>query len=526
MSAFTDDTLIVNTTAGAVRGARDGNTNRWLGVPYAAAPVGPLRLRSPQPPTPWEGIRDAVEFGSAAPQEPTKVIPLPAGVKIDEDCLNVNIWVPERVEGDTRPRPVMVWVHGGAYFIGFSAQPIYNGRSLAENGDVIVVTLNYRLGALGFLDFTSMATPESPFESNLGMRDVIQALKWVRENIAAFGGDPHDVMLFGESAGGGVVTTLMTVPAASGLFHKAIAESSPATSVYGKERARGVALAYLDLLGVSEADAPTKLREMDAVEMAGVTTKLLNHVALTSPGTVAFAPVIDGDLIPDYPIKIFREGKQAHIPLLLGTNHDEAALFKMMKSPLMPISKPAIDKMFELVAHENPKLEGIEPGITEAYPDFPKQRGSMAISRDAGFWLPSIWVAEAHSRVAPTWMYRFDQAPNLMKIAGIGASHGTEIPYAFGTLPKKVSERNGLIFRLGGLKLARKISRRMQAHWLSFAVSSDPQTTNPDTGEEMPWPRYDEALRATLIINARDSIVNDPNRATRLAWGQRVVGFK
>ena len=526
MSAFTDDSLIVQTSAGTVRGARDGATNRWLGIPYAAAPVGDLRLRSPQPPVPWEGVRDALAFGSAAPQEPTKVIPLPVGVHIDEDCLNLNVWVPERVENDHKPRPVMVWVHGGAYFIGFSAQPIYNGRSLAENGDVIVVTLNYRLGALGFLDFTSLATPEAPFESNLGLRDVIQALRWVKENIAAFGGDPNDVTLFGESAGGGVVTTLMTVPSAQGLFHKAIAHSSPATSVYGPERARGVALAYLDLLGVSIYEAPTQLRELDAVAMAGVTTKLLNHVATTSPGTVAFAPVVDGDLITDYPVKLFRAGKAAKIPLIIGTNRDEAALFKMMKSPLMPITKPSIDEMFELVGADNPALLGIEPTVTAAYPEFPKQKGSMAISRDAGFWMPSVWVAEAHSRVAPTWMYRFDQAPPLMKLLGIGASHGTEIPYAFGTLPAKVSERNGLIFRLGGLRLARKISRRMQAHWLSMATTSDPHTTDPDTGTVMVWPRYDEALRATLLIDATDTIVNDPNSAQRTAWGERVLGFK
>src|SRR5512137_86838 len=138
MGAFTDDNLIVQTTGGKVRGTRDGLTNRWLGVPYAAPPVGKLRYRAPQPVKPWKGVRDALEFGHAAPQEPTKVIPLPAGITIDEDCLNLNIWVPERVEGDHAPRPVMVWLHGGAYFIGFSAQPIYNGRSLAENGDVIV----------------------------------------------------------------------------------------------------------------------------------------------------------------------------------------------------------------------------------------------------------------------------------------------------------------------------------------------------------------------------------------------------
>lgn len=526
MAAFTDDSLIVDTTAGKVRGARDGSTNRWLGIPYAAAPVGPLRYRAPQPVTPWVGVRDALSFGDAAPQEPTKVIPLPAGVSIDEDCLNLNVWVPERVANDHKPRPVMVWIHGGAYFIGFSAQPIYNGRDLAENGDVIVVTLNYRLGALGFLDFSSFSQGSNTFESNLGLRDIIQALQWVRDNIAAFGGDPNDVTLFGESAGGGCVTTLMTVPSAAGLFHRAIAHSSPATSVYKPERARDVALAYLDLLGVSPADAPQKLRELDAITLASVTTKLLNHVATTSPGTVAFTPIVDGDLIPDYPVKTFRAGKQTRIPLVIGTNHDEAALFKMMKSPLMPITESSITRMFTDVAAEDPKLAGLEPGVIAAYPSFPKQKGAMQISRDAGFRMPSIWVAEAHSKVAPTWMYRFDAAPPLMKLLGLGASHGTEIPYAFGTLPQKVSNKRAVIFRLGGLKTAWKISRRMQAHWLSFASSGDPATTHPDEDVMMPWPRYELPERRTLIIDTVDRVEADPDGVTRAAWGEHVVGFK
>ncbi|MDH6531960.1 para-nitrobenzyl esterase [Aurantimicrobium minutum] len=526
MDAFADPTLLVTTTTGVVRGAHDGNTHRWLGIPYATPPVGPLRLKAPLPAQPWEGVRDALEFGSAAPQEPTKVIPLPVGVEINEDCLNLNIWAPPRAHGDTRPRPVMFWIHGGAYFIGFSAQAVYNGRALAESGDVIVVTINYRLGALGWLDFTSFSDPADPFDSNLGMRDIVLALTWVKDNIAAFGGNPDDVTVFGESAGAGCVTTLMTMPVAEGLFHKAIAESSPATSVYKPERAAGVAQAYLDLIGVEAKDAAQRLREIDAVTLATQTTNLLNHVATTAPGTVAFAPVVDGDLIPGYPVAAFRAGKQHKVPLIIGTNHDEAALFKMMKSPLMPISESAIDEMFELVAKDNPALKGSEADIIAAYPEFPKQKGAMEISRDAGFRMPSIWVAEAHSRVAPTWMYRFDQAPPLMKLLGIGASHATELPYVFGTLPDKLSEKKALQFRLGGLKEAKEISRRIMARWLSFARTTNPVTTDTDTGLELSWPGYDEHTRTTLIINGTDTIENDPDGEIRKAWGEEILGFK
>lgn len=521
MDAFSDPSLLVSTTAGVVRGTQDGNTHRWLGVPYGKAPVGELRYRRSLPVEPWQGTRDALEFGNIAPQEPTKLIPIPTGVEIDEDCLNLNIWAPIPKPGD-KPKPVMFWIHGGAYFIGFSSQAVYNGRSLAENGDVIIVTVNYRLGALGWLDFSSL---DPSFENNMGLTDLVLALNWVKNNIAAFGGDPEDVTIFGESAGGGCVTTLMTMPEAKGLFHKAIAESSPATSVYKPERAALVAHAYLELMGVSTEDAPRYLRETDAKTLASFTTKLLDHVSLTWPGTVAFAPIVDGRFVPHYPVQTFRDGKQHKVPLIIGTNKDEAALFKMMKSPLMPISESSIQEMFDLMSKDHPDKDFDEERILDAYPDFPKQKGAMEISRDAGFRMPSVWVAEAHSKVAPTWMYRFDQAPPLMKLLGIGASHATELPYVFGTLPLKMNKK-ALQFRLGGLKEAWVISQRIQARWTSFARTSDPQTVDSETGQDLIWPRYDETTRATLIINGTDSIENDPDGGIRKAWGEQILGFK
>jgi para-nitrobenzyl esterase len=519
MSAFTDETLLVKTTGGIVRGSIDGDTHRWLGIPYATPPVGPLRFQPSLPVQPWKGIKDAVEFGDIAPQEPTKLIPIPPGVEINEDCLNLNIWAPKPHHGD-KPKPVMVWIHGGAYFIGFSSQKMYNGRPFAENGDVVIVTINYRLGALGWLDFSSL---DDSFSSNMGMTDIVQALKWVKENIAGFGGDPHNVTLFGESAGAGCVTTLMTMPAAEGLFHKAIAESSPATSVYKPKRAALVAQAYLDLVGVDKKDAVEYLHTTDAKTLASYTTKLLDHVALTWPGTVAFAPVVDGAFIPHYPVASFRKGRQHKVPLLIGTNKDEAALFKMMKSPLMPISESSVQEMFDLVLKDNPDVGVTEESILKAYPDYPKQKGAMEISRDAGFRMPSIWLAEAHSKVTPTWMYRFDQAPPLMKLLGIGASHSTELPYVFGTLPTKMNKQ-ALQFRLGGLKEAHAISERMQRRWVNFAHHSDPNITLEDGS--ISWPGYEEDARATLLIDGKDSIAYDPDGNIRQAWGEEVIGYK
>lgn len=517
MSASVSDDMIVATTTGRIQGDRVGHCARWRGIPYATPPVGDLRYRSPEPAKKWRDVRPALSFGNVSPQPTTKMIPIPEHLVQSEDCLSLNVWVPEAALTDGRPRPVMVWLHGGAYFIGFSAQPIYNGQALAEDGDVIVVTLNYRLGALGFLDFREFLG--SSAETNLGLRDILLALHWVRENIAAFGGNPENVTLFGESAGGGCVTTLMTMPAAKGLFHRAIAQSSPVTSVYGPERPALIAGMFLELAGVNPDRAATDLRKVDAHELAAHTMDLLNKVATTMPGTVAFAPVVDGDVVHEDPIVAFQAGRAHPVPLIIGTNKDEASLFKLMQSPLMPISKDAVERMFELVAEDNPTVDVSLSNISPAYRGYPGQKACMGISRDAGFRMPCIWAATAHSAFAPTWMYRFDQAPPLMKLMGLGAMHATELPYVFGTLPAKAGKKD-LVFRLGGLAAARRTMQRMHEHWISFARTGDPQAT-----ASRPWPQYRAKTRSTLIIDDADTVVNDPDGPVRRAWGDVPFGY-
>lgn len=517
MSASVTADMIVSTTAGRVQGDRVGHCARWRGIPYATPPEGDLRYRSPEPAKKWRDVRPALSFGNVSPQPTTKMIPLPPHIVQSEDCLSLNVWAPEAALTDGRPRPVMVWLHGGAYFIGFSAQPIYNGRALAEHGDVIVVTLNYRLGALGFLDFREFLG--SSAETNLGLRDILLALHWVRDNIAAFGGNPENVTLFGESAGGGCVTTLMTMPAASGLFHRAIAQSPPVTSVYGPERPALIAGTFLELAGVDPDRAATDLRKVDAHELAKHTMDLLNHVATTMPGTVAFAPIVDGDVVHEEPLVAFQAGRAHRVPLIIGTNKDEASLFKLMKSPLMPISKDSVERMFELVAQDNPAVDVTIAEISDVYRGYPRQQACMGISRDAGFRMPSIWAATAHSAFAPTWMYRFDQSPPLMKLMGLGAMHATELPYVFGTLPTKVGKKD-LAFRLGGLTAARRTMDRMHEHWLSFARTGDPEAS-----ASQPWPQYRAKTRSTLIINVTDTVVNDPDADVRRAWGDVPFGY-
>ena len=224
---------VVVTGSGALRGTDDGRVAVWRGVRYAQPPVGDRRWRAPVPVVAPEGVVDTTRFGHAAPQPVNTVIPLGDGVTADEDCLFLNVWRPSRAAA--RPRPVMVWVHGGAYTFGAASQSVYDGTALAEAGDAVIVTVNYRLGALGFLDLGAEHDGEA--DTNVALRDVLLALRWVRDNIAGFGGDPERVTVFGESAGGGLVTALLATPSAAGLFQRAIVQSSPASSMYGRRRA-------------------------------------------------------------------------------------------------------------------------------------------------------------------------------------------------------------------------------------------------------------------------------------------------
>ncbi len=241
---MSDDHAAVTYADGTVRGRRLADLLSWRGIPYAAPPVGPLRLRAPRPVSPWAGVRDALSFGPPAPQRRRRG---------SEDCLTLNIL--RQAEPSTAPRPVMVYIHGGAHTSGTSAAPMYSGASLVRRGDVVFVSLGYRLGALGYLDFREFSTPENTFDVNLGLRDQIAALEWVQRNIAAFGGDPTNVTLFGESAGADAVVTLMCTPAARGLFARAIAQSPPPATSNGTELAGLWAREFLDLAGVSRADA-------------------------------------------------------------------------------------------------------------------------------------------------------------------------------------------------------------------------------------------------------------------------------
>src|SRR6516165_83080 len=508
---------VVETTFGPVLGTDDGEIRTWKGIRYAAPPVGALRFRMPEPPQRWTEVADATSFGPACPQPTFPNMPLDLGAPQGEDCLSLNIWA----SADTEPgdaRPVLVWLHGGAYILGSGSQPLYDGRRLVSGGDVVLVTVNHRLGALGFLDLSSFNTAGRRFDSNLGLHDVLAALRWVRDNIAAFGGDPQRVTLFGESAGAGIITTLLASPAADGLFAGAIAQSSPATSVYDRDRAQRVAVSVLDKLGIAPSGVG-RLLDAPIAAILAASQEVFDEVPVRNPGTLAFVPIVDGELLHDYPVKLAQQGRSHAIPLIIGTNKHEAALFRLMRSPLMPITPRAITSMFTQIAAEQPDLQlPTQEQIVSAYSRLRRKARFLRIATDVGFRMPSVWLAEGHSRVAPVYLYRFDYSTPLLKVLLVSAAHATELPYVWGNLgaPKDPT------LKLGGAKTAKAVSKRLRTRWINFAAEAKPA----GPAGEPDWAPYQLADRACLIINKRDAVVHDVDAQIRAAWGSEIVGFR
>ena len=542
------DPLEIRVTGGLVRGVSERGIRAWRGIPYAAAPMGPRRFRAPAPVEPWPGVRDATEFGPVAPQSHKgQFIGAHPRIPQSEDCLNLNVMAPDAAVEDGDLRPVMVFIHGGAYSVGSSRETPRQGEGLVRRGGIVFVGINYRLGALGYLDFTRYSTPERPFESNLGLRDQVAALAWVRANIRAFGGDPEAVTLFGESAGGNAVTTLMTVPAAAGLFQRAIAQSSPPNAVYPPaltsewaatfvgilaEQTPGVADDAADLVhpaaqlvserasrddhgarallpeaveppvasGLTDADAVRLLLEAGPARLARAATTLTVRSPDLYPGTIPLCPVIDGDFLPERPLDAFRDGRAHRIPLIIGTNEREGSLF----SGRIDILASTPPRMRAVFANTKKKAK---KALKAQYPGIPAARASLDFGGDYSFWYPSVKVGERHSRYAPVHFYRFDAAPRLLRRMGLDATHGLELFPLFDRLDGWFGR--GMTV-LGGRRAFKAIGARMQGWWLSFA-----RTGTPDAA----WPVYTEAERLTLIIDTRDRVVADPNAERRIAWG-------
>jgi len=476
----------------------------WRGIPYAAPPVGDLRFRAPRPAAPWAGEFDASDFGPVAPQDRTgQFTGPPVGIPMDEDCLTINVMAPQQ----GRALPVMVWIHGGAYSVGSSRELRFQGEALAREG-VLFVSFNYRLGALGYLDLARFSTPARPIENNLGLRDQVAALEWVRDNIAGFGGDPGQVTLFGESAGANAVTTLLTVPSARGLFARAIAESPPPDAIYTRPLTAEWGQRYVELLSevvdnsstdsTSDEDAGELLTGARIDDLVAATTRLQLMTPDEYPGTIALCPVIDGEFLPERPLSAYAEGRAAPVPLLIGTNAREGSLFRG-RLDILATTPPRIRAIFARTRKRSRKA------LKAEYPGLPARRPAADFGGDYAFWYPTVKVAERHARFAPVYFYRFDIAPRLLRLAGYDATHGLEMYALFDLLDGPFGR---MITVLGGRRAFRAAGSRMRGHWLAFARGEAPQG----------WPQYTRGKRRTLIIDAVDRVEEDPNRHRRIAW--------
>jgi len=498
--------LDVRTAQGVARGVSRAGVEAWRGLPYAAPPVGGLRWRSPRPAVPWEGVRDASRFGPVAWQSRSgNFVGAAKGQEMSEDCLTVNVLRPA---GAGEGLPVMVFVHGGAYAVGSSAEHPHNGEALVREGGIVYVSFNYRLSALGYIDFSHYSTPDRPIESNLGLRDQVAALEWVRDNIAAFGGDPGNVTVFGESAGGNAVTTLMATPAARGLFARAIAQSAPPNALYAPDLTSRWADEFLEALtarlepaGVESTtaeDAALMLAVAEPHDLVEAAVALTLATPDRDPGTIALCPVIDGEYLPARPLDAFKDGSAMRVPLIIGTNDREGSLFTG-RLDILATTPPRIRSIFSKTKKKARKA------IKAEYPGLPAKRAAADFAGDYAFWYPTVKVAERHSRFAPVYFYRFDIAPRLVRALGFDATHGLELFALFDRMDGRFGRAMGI---LGGRRAFKRTGERMRAHWIEFARS----------GTAAGWPRYEETDRVTLIFDETDRLESDPRSTRRRAW--------
>ncbi|MBI3678242.1 MAG: carboxylesterase/lipase family protein [Proteobacteria bacterium] len=489
---------------GRLAGLSKEGIQRFTAIPYAKPLTGTLRWRAPEPAEPWAGVRDATRFGAISPQVPTQLEVLMGSTlgEQSEDCLNLNVYT--RACDDAK-RPVMVWIHGGAFVIGAGSQGIYNAKHLAARG-VVVVTINYRLGALGFLNLFDATDGKLAGSGAEGLADQILALHWVKANIAGFGGDPGNVTIFGESAGGMSVSALLASPPAKGLFHKAIAQSGAAHIGYEREKAARVARAMLDELGLSPGDAH---RVLDMPHAAIVKAQIALLAASRDGrdsrrlGGLPFQPTIDASILPAEPIVGIRAGSAKDIPLLTGTTRDEWKLFTAANPALRLMSGKTLGERIKRFAGEDRAGE-----MLAAYGEGSVFERFNALMTDKNFMVPATRLLEAQSAYAPVYGYRFDWASKLL--GGImGSCHALELGFVFGTHGEKLA---AAFFGKG--EAAEALSCAMQESWVQFAKTGNPATDT--TGD---WPRYNMQSRGiTIFGDGAPHIAHAPNEARRKSW--------
>ncbi|MFF3740034.1 carboxylesterase/lipase family protein [Streptomyces sp. NPDC002566] len=494
--------LVVRTAAGAVRGRREDDLTVFRGIPFAAPPVGEARFQAPRPPQPWDGVRDAYAFGPPPPQEAgLQGLAATREAPTGDDWLTVNVWTPETGGPGTdtaeAARPVMVWIYGGAYKLGHSGSPGYDAQHIARAGDLVVVTLNYRVGIEGFARLDGAP-------ANRGLLDQIAALEWVRDNIAGFGGDPGRVTVFGESAGAGSVAALLAAPGARGLFGRAIAQSVPGT-FFSDELARDLAAAIAAEAGLrptagdlSSVD-PRRLTEAGAALGAKMGQRV-DRWGQVAPTATPFAPIVDGEVLPATPWQALAAGAGRDVELVVGHNAQEYRLFVAMAGRLGKVTEEQAAAALRTFAPD-----GGEAAYRAAYPEAGAGELYERVQSDWLFHIPSLRLAEAQiAGGGRAHLYELTwPAPGMG--GGLGACHALDVPLLFGTYE---ADLGALVF--AGVEVpaeAKELTARFQAAWTSFARTGDPG-----------WPAYDGQRRLTQVLDVRPEVRAYPEETARRLW--------
>jgi para-nitrobenzyl esterase len=492
---------LVDTRAGRVEGTSHDGYERFYGIPYAAPPVGARRFVPPQPPVPFEGVR---RCDVPPPHAPQVESPLEgfmgegaAMVTSEADCLALNVWTP-RADGGARP--VMVFVHGGGFVFGSSTSPMYDGSRLAAAHDVVVVSCNYRLAALGFSSCEDALGERFAGSGCAGVLDAVAALQWVADNVAGFGGDPSNVTVFGESAGAMSIGTLLGLDAARGLVHKAILQSGAASHVAGRAAGATLFAELCEVLGVApDAGVLQSLPTDRVIEAQATLMRRHEDAGLT------WEPVVDGTVLARPPLVAVADGSAAGIPLLVGTNLDEWRLFSTFDPGFASLDDDAVTTRIATLFPGDPGVAAAT--YRKRLGDAPATRVLEAVATDALFRVPAHRLLEAQLAAGgPAWSYLFTWPSSAFE-GLLGCCHALELPFVFDTL----DTTSGRL--LAGDDAPRGLARDVQATWAAFARYGDPAR-----GPLGAWPRYRLDRRATMVLDVDARVEDDPLAEERLLW--------